>query len=166
MRKNYLTAGLEPLNLYIMRDKNTNRFDTGVEKFKEIKGMGAEASLERLKSLNPDLARFVMEFPYGDIYSRPELDIRSREIATIAALSALGNAPKQLKIHIECALNTGVKRQEIFEIILQMAVYAGFPAAINAMQTVHEVFDELDKNEPVENTERKRELNGQRGARI
>jgi 4-carboxymuconolactone decarboxylase len=149
-----------------MSNKNTNRFDTGVEKFKEINGQSAEASLERLKSLNPDLAKFVMEFSYGGIYSRPELDIKSREIATIAALSALGNAPKQLKVHIGCALNTGVKRQEITEIILQMAVYAGFPAAINAMQTVHEVFDELDKKESAEVTERKRELNGQRGARI
>ena len=149
-----------------MREKNTNRYDAGVEKFKEINGQGAEASLERLKSLNPDLAKFVMEFPYGDIYSRPELDIKSREIATIAALSALGNAPKQLKVHIECALNTGVKRQEIMEIILQMAVYAGFPAAINAMQTVHEAFDELDNKELAEETQRKRELNGSRGARI
>jgi len=143
-----------------------NRFDKGLEKFKEIKGEGAEASLEGLQSLNPDLAKFVREFPFGDIYTRPELDIKSREIATIAALSALGNAPKQLKVHIGCALNTGVKRQEITEIILQMAVYAGFPAAINAMQTVHEVFDELDKKESAEVTERKRELNGQRGARI
>lgn len=148
-----------------MRNKHTNRFDTGVEKFKEIKGKGAGASLERLKSLNPDLAKFVMEFPYGDIYSRPELDIKSREIATIAALSTLGNAPKQLKVHIECALNTGVKRQEIVEIILQMAVYAGFPAAINAMQTVHELFDELDKNEPAECAGKKQELNGSRGVR-
>lgn len=149
-----------------MNGKNTDRYDTGVEKFKEINGQSAEASLERLKSLNPDLAKFVMEFPYGDIYTRPELDIKSREIATIAALAALGNAPKQLRVHIECALNTGVKRQEIIEIILQMAVYAGFPAAINAMQTVHEVFDELDKNEQREETDKKRELNGRRGARI
>ena len=148
-----------------MREKNTQRFDAGVEKFREIKGAGAEASLERLKSLNPDLAKFAMEFPFGDIYSRPELDVKSREIATIAALSALGNAPKQLRVHIECALNTGVKRQEIIEIILQMAVYAGFPAAINAMQTVHEVFDELDKNEPTETIERKDELNGRKGVR-
>ena len=143
-----------------------NRFDTGVEKFKEIKGEGAEASIERLKSLSPDLAKFAMEFPFGDIYSRPELDIKSREIATVAALSALGNAPMQLKVHVECALNTGIKRQEIIEIVLQTAVYAGFPAAINAMQTVNEVFDELDKNESISNVDKKRELNGDKRAKI
>lgn len=136
-----------------------NRFEAGVQIFKKIMGEGAGAAIERLKSISPDLAKFVMEFPFGDIYSRPELDIKSREIATIAALSAMGNAPKQLKVHIECALNTGLKRQEIIEIILQMAVYAGFPAAINAMQTANEVFDELDKNEPISNVEKRRELN-------
>jgi len=149
-----------------MREKNMNRFETGVKKFKEIQGKGAETSIERLKSLSPDLAKYVMEFSFGDIYSRPELDTKSREIATIAALSAMGNAPKQLKVHVESALNTGIKRQEVIEIILQMAVYAGFPAAINAMQAVNEVFDELDKNESISNVGKKRELNGGKLANI
>jgi 4-carboxymuconolactone decarboxylase len=89
--------------------------------------------IERLKDIAPDLARYVIEFPFGDVYNRPGLDLKSREIATIAALTTLGNAISQLKVHINGALNVGVSRQEIIEIIIQMAVYAGFPAALNAM---------------------------------
>lgn len=124
------------------------RYEQGIEKFREIKGEGAEKSLERLESLSPDLARYIMEFAFNDIYRRPGLDLRSREIATIAALTALGNAPQQLKVHTVCALNVGVTKEEVMEVILQMALYAGFPAAINAMQAVNEAFDEFDKRNP------------------
>ena len=82
----------------------------------------------------------MFEFSFGDIYSRPGLDLRAREIATIAALTALGNASPQLKVHIEAGLNVGLTREEITEIIMQMAVYAGFPAALNGLFAAKEVF--------------------------
>jgi len=82
----------------------------------------------------------VIEFPFGDIYSRPGLDLRAREIATIAALTALGNASPQLKVHIEAGLNVGLSRDEITEVIMQMAVYAGFPAALNGLFAAKEIF--------------------------
>jgi 4-carboxymuconolactone decarboxylase len=126
-------------------EKTMNRYKEGIERFKEIKGNGAEKSIERLKSLHPDLEKLVMEFAFNDIYGRPALDLRSREIATIAALAATGHI-NQLKVHTQSALNVGVTKEEIVEIILQMALYAGFPAAINAMQTVREVFDEIETN--------------------
>lgn len=122
-----------------------NRYELGIEKFKEIKGDKGEQIVERLKELDPDLARYILEFPFGDIYNRPGLDLKSREIATLAALVALGNAIPQLKVHIHGALNVGVSRQEIIEIIIQMAVYAGFPAALNAMHAAKEVFMEIDE---------------------
>lgn len=100
---------------------------------------------ENLRDIAPDLARFVAEFAYGDIYTRPGLDPKSREIATMAALTALGNAPLQLESHIEGALNCGCTRQEVVEVIMQMAVYAGFPAAINGMNCAKEVFSKMDK---------------------
>ncbi len=132
---------------------NNDRYQQGVEKFKEIKGEKAEEAIERLKELDPDLARYVIEFPFGDVYSRPGLDLRSREIATVAALITLGNAALQLKVHIRSALNVGVSRQEIIEIIIQMAVYAGFPAALNAMRAAKEVFLEIDEREEKEKLE-------------
>ena len=66
-----------------------------------------------------------------------------REIATIAALAALGNAQPQLKVHIEAALNVGCTRDEIVEVFIQMAVYAGFPAALNALFAAREVFERV-----------------------
>jgi len=124
---------------------NKDRYEIGIEKFKEIEGENVEQIIGRLEELDPDLARYVIEFPFGDVYNRKGLDLRSREIATVAALTALGNAIQQLKFHIHGALNVGVSREEIIEIIIQMAVYAGFPAALNAMKAEKEVFKEIDE---------------------
>lgn len=85
-----------------------------------------------------------MEFPFGDIYNRASLDLKSREIATIAALTALGNARPQLELHVGGALNVGCTRSEIVEVIMQMAVYAGFPAALNGLFAAQAVFAERD----------------------
>jgi 4-carboxymuconolactone decarboxylase len=82
----------------------------------------------------------LIEFPFGDIYSRPGLDLRSREIAVVAALTAMGNAAPQLKVHIEGALNVGVSKDEIVEVMMQMSVYAGFPASLNGLFAAKEVF--------------------------
>jgi len=100
--------------------------------------------IEALAPIAPDFARYLIEFPFGDIYSRPALDLKAREIATIAALAALGNAQPQLKVHIEGALNVGCSRDEIVEVFIQMAVYAGFPAALNALLGAREVFAARD----------------------
>lgn len=107
---------------------------------KEIDGQAGEYVLESLEDIAPDFARYLIEFPFGDIYSRPGLDLKSREIAVVAALTALGNAAPQLKVHIHGALNVGVSRTEVVETIMQMAVYAGFPAALNGLFAAKEVF--------------------------
>jgi 4-carboxymuconolactone decarboxylase len=129
----------------IMNNHN-DRFERGLAKLREIDGEAGERVIEALKDIAPDLARYMIEFPFGDIYQRPGLDLRSREIATVAALSALGTAQPQLKVHIHGALNVGCTRTEIVEIVIQMAVYAGFPAALNGMFAAKEVFAERDTN--------------------
>lgn len=96
--------------------------------------------IDALADLAPDFANYLFEYPFGDIYSRPGLDLRAREIATIAALTAMGNAAPQLKVHIEAGLNVGLRREEIVEILMQMSVYAGFPAALNGLFAAQEVF--------------------------
>ncbi|WP_434660888.1 carboxymuconolactone decarboxylase family protein [Klebsiella sp. MISC125] len=116
------------------------RFTTGLEMLQRVDGKGGDAVVNSLKDIAPDFARYLIEFPFGDIYARPGLDLRSREIATIAALTALGNAAPQLKVHIAAGLNVGLTQEEITEVIMQMAVYAGFPAALNGLFAAKEVF--------------------------
>lgn len=124
--------------------EETDRYQRGWQKLAEVDGHAGEQVIESLKEIAPDLARYIIEFPFGDIYSRPGLDLKSREIATIAALTALGNAQPQLRVHIHGALNVGCTRQEVVEVIIQMAVYAGFPAALNGIFAAKEVFLDRD----------------------
>lgn len=119
-----------------------NRYERGLAKLREIDGEAGERVLESLADIAPDFARYLIEFPFGDIYSRPGLDLRSREIAVVAALTALGHAAPQLRVHIQAALHVGVTRTEIVETIMQMAVYAGFPAALNGLAAAKSVFTE------------------------
>ena len=120
-----------------------DKFHRGLAKLKEIDGDAGEAVITALEDVSPDMAKLIIEFGFGDIYSRPGLNLKSREIATVAALTALGYAIPQLKVHIKAALNVGCTQDEIKEIIIQMAVYAGFPAALNAMFAAKEVFQNL-----------------------
>ena len=117
-----------------------NRYERGLAKLQEIDGEAGERVLASLDGIAPDFARYLIEFPFGDIYSRPGLDLKSREIAVVAALTALGNSAPQLKVHIQGAINVGVTRAEVVETIMQMAVYAGFPAALYGLMVAKEVF--------------------------
>jgi 4-carboxymuconolactone decarboxylase len=126
----------------IQHSRNTgeSRLERGQRALAEIDGEAGSNVIAALADIAPDFARYIFEFPFGDIYSRPGLDLRARETATIGALTALGNASPQLKVHIEAGLNVGLSREEITEIIMQMAVYAGFPAALNGLFAAKEVF--------------------------
>ena len=119
-----------------------SRYEHGYGRMRAIFGPGIESALEALAATSPDLVRCLMEFPFGDIYARPGLDLKTREMLTVAALTVLGYPQAELKEHIRGALNVGCSRDEILEIILQMAVYAGFPAALEAIKTAACVFGE------------------------
>ena len=120
------------------------RYTQGLEKLAEIDGAAGQAVIDSLADIAPDFARLLIEFPFGDIYTRPGLDLRTREVATIAALAAMGNAAPQLRVHIHAGLNVGLTRAEITELLIQIAVYAGFPAALNGLFAAKAVFAELD----------------------
>lgn len=126
------------------KDEKSDRYRRGYARLGELDPEQADRVIESLKDIAPDLARYALEFPYGDIYSRPGLDLKQREIAAIATLTTLGGAEPQLKFHISAGLNVGLSKQEVVEVILQMAVYTGFPRALNAMSVAAEVFDERD----------------------
>src|SRR5438093_5558129 len=123
-------------------DMEQQRYARGLAKLNEIDGEQGQKVVDSLKDIAPDFARYLIEFPFGDIYSRPGLDLKTRELAVVAALTALGNAAPQLKVHIHGALNVGCRREEVVEVMMQMAVYAGFPAALNGIFAAKEVFAE------------------------
>jgi len=121
-----------------------DKYKRGVEKLEEISPGASKRTAESLNDIAPDMVRYLMEFVFGEIASRPGLDMKSREITAVAALAALGTAPNQLKVHIKGALNCGCSREELVEVIIQVLVYAGFPAALNGLRLAKEVFQELD----------------------
>jgi len=129
-----------------MKGMDNDRYQRGKKQLETMSGAGVHNMLDTIEGIAPDLARYTVEFPYGDVLCRPGLDLKSRQVATVAALTALGNAPVQLGAHISMALNVGCTRQEIVEIITQMAVYAGFPAALNGIAVAKDVFAERDRN--------------------
>lgn len=121
-------------------NSNDDRYERGLRALNAIDGGAGEKVVAALADIAPDFAKYLIEFPFGDIYSRPGLGLREREIATIAALAAMGNAQPQLKVHLEAGLNVGLTEAEIIEVLMQMAVYAGFPAALNGLFAAKEVF--------------------------
>lgn len=125
-----------------MDSTKTERFKKGWEKLKEIDGHAGMNVIESLKDISPDLGKYTIEYPFGDIYSRQILDNRTKEIAVVAALAAMGNAEPQLKVHINAALNVGVTEEEIAEIMILMSVYSGFPSALNGTFALKEVLKE------------------------
>lgn len=122
-----------------MSDEN-DRLTRGQARLKQITGQSGEKVMEAMAEIAPDFARYIFEFGYGDIYSRPGLDLRTRMLATVAGLVALGHAERELEVHIGSALNVGASRDEVVEVIMQMALYAGFPAALDALYIAKRVF--------------------------
>ena len=122
-----------------------SRREKGIEKMNQVLGKGGDIVINKLKDIAPDFGDMIIEFAYGDIYNRPGLDMKSREIASVAALTVMGNVIPQLKVHIQGALNVGCSETEIVEVIMQMSAYGGFPAALNAMFAAKEVFSKNKK---------------------
>jgi 4-carboxymuconolactone decarboxylase len=116
-----------------------------LEKGKEILNKLDENNTERIKNLlsdiSEDFSNFLIE-SFGDVFTRPHLDLKTRELLTIASLTTLGYAGDRLKTHFKGALNIGVSKDEIIETIIQMIPYVGFPATVNALLILKEVFHE------------------------
>ena len=111
----------------------------GRKKLLEIDGEAGVRVEETMNAICPDLSRYLIEYSFGEIYARDGLDNRTKEIAVVAALTAMGTAAPQLKVHIHAALHVGCTPEEVREVIIQMCGYAGFPATLNAMTTLMEV---------------------------
>lgn len=119
-----------------------NRYEAGLEKLSEVDGGAGTEVVQSLKDVAPDLGRFIIEFAFGDIYTRPVLDLKQRERITLSSLASIGGAENQLRVHINGALNVGVTPKEIAEIFIHCVPYAGFPRALNAAAAAKEIFQE------------------------
>ena len=120
----------------------SERYLRGTKQLRRVDGEAGLQVVESLAKSFPDFATYVVEFPFGDIYSRAGLGLRERELAVVAALCALGNAAPQLRVHVHAALHVGCTPGELVEVVMQMSVYAGFPAALNGLSALREVFGE------------------------
>jgi 4-carboxymuconolactone decarboxylase len=125
-----------------MSNVEDERFRRGWARLIEVDAESGERVIESLKDVAPDLGRYVVEFAYGDIYLRPGLDLRQRQLVTVSALTTLGGAEPQLEVHINAALNVGLSAEEVVEALLHCVPYAGFPRALNAMFVAKRVFEE------------------------
>ncbi|MDR2873614.1 MAG: carboxymuconolactone decarboxylase family protein [Methanobrevibacter sp.] len=120
----------------------SDRFKKGMDILNITNKETIEGMFDELSDIAPDLGKFVVEFPYSEIYTREGLDLKTRELITVAALTAIGTAQLQLEHHINAALNVDNSPNEIVEAIIQMSAYAGFPAAINGITAAKKVFKE------------------------
>lgn len=112
-------------------DSNTNeRYVRGRDRLAEVDGTAGEQIVDSLG----DLGRYIVEFAFGDVYSRPGLSLRDRELVTVAMLAAMGAREPQLDVHLNGALSVGITMEELRELMIHVAPYAGFPAAINGMR--------------------------------
>lgn len=118
------------------------RYENGMKRLKEIDGAGGEAVIRSLEEISPDLGKLIVEFAFGDIYTRKEMSMQERELITITSLLTLGGCEPQLEVHINGALNVGIPPQKVIETFLQCIPYTGFPRVLNAVFTAKKIFAE------------------------
>lgn len=118
------------------------RFTCGMEQLQTIDGKGGENVIKSLEDIAPDLGKFIVEFAFGDIYTREGLTTEEREIITLSSLLTAGGCEPQLEVHIKGALNVGIPPEKVIETFLQCIPYTGFPKVLNAVFVAKKVFAE------------------------
>lgn len=121
---------------------NSTRFELGTEKLKEIDGIGGENVIQSLQDIAPDVGKYIIEFAFGDVYTRPELSMQEREMITITSLLTIGGCEPQLEVHINGSLNVGLSPEKIIETFIQCIPYTSFPKVLNAIYTAKKIFAE------------------------
>ena len=118
-----------------------DRYERGLERLDQItQGQGARGRRLLIGHLSRS-RRYIIEYPYGDVFCRSGLTDQQRQLATIAALAALGYTAPELRVHIHGALNVGLTEEEVVETMILMSVYAGFPASLHGLRAAREVFE-------------------------
>lgn len=121
-----------------------SRYQKGWENLLKVDGEVGEQVIQSLASIAPDLSQYIIEFAFGDIYSRDLLTLQEREMITLSSLLTLGGCEAQLDVHINGALNVGISPEKIVEIFMQCIPYTGFPRTLNAVGVAKKVFESRD----------------------
>ena len=121
---------------------DNNKYEHGRARLKQMLGDLGDQAAQNIARISPDMARYVVEFIFGEIQSRPGLDLKTRELAAVVSIATRGGAEPQLRAHLHGMMNVGWSEQEIIELMIELAVYAGFPAALNALYAARDVFAE------------------------
>ena len=122
----------------------STRFIQGMEQLRTIDGKGGENVIKSLEGIAPDLGKFIVEFAFGDIYTRKGLTKEEREMITLSSLLTAGGCEPQLEVHINGALNMGISPEKVIETFLQCIPYTGFPKVLNAVSVAKKVFTERE----------------------
>ncbi|MBT2385374.1 carboxymuconolactone decarboxylase family protein [Streptomyces sp. ISL-11] len=118
------------------------RFDHGLEVLERVDGEAGQRVIDSLSDISPELGHQIVAWGFGEIYDRPELAPRDRQLVTLGMLTALGGCEAQLEVHVNAALNVELTPSEVVEALLHSAVYCGFPRALNATFVAKKVFAE------------------------
>jgi 4-carboxymuconolactone decarboxylase len=118
------------------------QYEHGLRVLREIDGEAGQRVVDALADISPELGHQVVAWAFGEMYGRPALPPRDRQLLTLGMLTALGGAEPQLEVHINAALNVGLSPEEIIEAFLHAAVYCGMPRALNATFVAKKVFAE------------------------
>ncbi|SKC75937.1 carboxymuconolactone decarboxylase family protein [Krasilnikoviella flava] len=123
-------------------ESRQERFDRGMEVLSRVDGEGGRRVIDSLADVSPELGHQVVAWAFGEVYDRPGLPPRDRQLVTLGMLTALGGCEPQLEVHVNAALNVGLTPAEIAEALLHSAVYCGMPKALNATFVAKKVFAE------------------------
>ncbi len=129
--------------------QNRYSYERGLRMLERITSESGENVVRSFDNIAPDLGRYIVEFSYGEIFSRPGIDLKTRELTAVAALTAIANTAVQipLNVHINGALNVGASQTEVIETIMNILPYAGFPAVQNGITVAREVFQSRNANQ-------------------
>ncbi|WP_047999628.1 carboxymuconolactone decarboxylase family protein [Lactiplantibacillus herbarum] len=122
-------------------EKN-QRFVDGQKLLAQVDAEAADNVMDSLKVVAPDVSRYILEFAFGDIYARPGLSLQQREMITLTTLLTQGDTADQLDVHVNGALNVGLKPATIVETVIQCIPYVGFPKVLNALTVIKKILQE------------------------
>lgn len=118
-----------------------NRLTRALSILERLENGASERVQKNLDAFHPEAAELILGFSFADILGREGIDLKTREMITVGMLTAMGTAQGQLEFHMRAAMNTGVSKEEIIEIVLQASVYAGVPASMNAISAAKKAFE-------------------------